>query len=156
MNANISAFDPQSFLDAQLTEPSEKRPPLPAGEYTAVIGAIEARAWQGKKDPTKSGIAWDIPLSLEIPADVQSALKLTNANLTLKDSLMLDLTDGGMIDNAPGKNRRLRNYREAVDMNKPGDVFSARKMEGRVVRVSITHDIWEGQPVEKIAAVARA
>jgi hypothetical protein len=78
---------------------------------------------------------------------------MDQSTLPLKDSLMLDLTANGTIDNAPGKNRRLRAYREATDMNKPGDVFSARKMEGRIVKVKITHDIWEGQPIEKVSGV---
>lgn len=153
MSFDTSAFNPETFLDATLTEPSEKRPPLPVGDYTAIIGAITARAWQGKADPTKSGIAWDIPLTIDVPAEIQVELKMDQSTLPLKDSLMLDLTANGTIDNAPGKNRRLRAYREATDMNKPGDVFSARKMEGKVVKVKITHDLWENQPVEKVAAV---
>lgn len=153
MSFDTSAFNPETFLDATLTEPSEKRPPLPVGDYTAIIGAITARAWQGKADPTKSGIAWDIPLTIDVPAEIQVELKMDQSTLPLKDSLMLDLTANGTIDNAPGKNRRLRAYREATDMNKPGDVFSARKMEGKIVKVKITHDIWEGQPIEKVSGV---
>lgn len=153
MAFDTSSFNPDTFLDATLTEPSEKRPPLPAGDYTAIIGAISARTWQGKKDATKSGIAWDIPLTIDVPAEVQVALKMDQSTLNLKDSIMLDLTDNGTIDNAPGKNRRLRAYREATDMNKPGDVFSARKMEGKVVRVKVSHDLWEGQPVERVDGV---
>lgn len=148
-----SSFNPETFLDATMTEPTEKRPPLPVGDYTAVVGAITARAWQGKADPTKSGIAWDIPLTLEVPAEIQAELKMDQSTLPLKDSIMLDLTENGTIDNSPGKNRRLRAYREATDMNKPGDVFSARKMEGKVIKVKITHDLWEGQPIERVSGV---
>jgi len=148
-----SSFNPDTFLDATMTEPTEKRPPLPVGDYTAVVGAITARAWQGKADPTKSGIAWDIPLTLEVPAEIQAELKMDQSTLPLKDSIMLDLTENGTIDNSPGKNRRLRAYREATDMNKPGDVFSARKMEGKVIKVKITHDLWEGQPIERVSGV---
>lgn len=156
MAFDASSFDPATFLDATLTEPTEKRPPLPVGDYTAVIGAVTARTWQGKQDATKSGIAWDIPLTIDVPAEIQVQLKMDTSTLTLKDSVMLDLTENGTIDNAPGKNRRLRAYREATDMNKPGDVFSARKMEGRVITVKISHDMWEGQPVEKVSGVVAA
>jgi hypothetical protein len=156
MPFDASSFNPETFLDATLTEPSEKRPPLPVGDYTAVIGVVTARAWQGKADPSKSGIAWDIPLTIDVPAEIQVQLKLDQSTLPLKDSIMLDLTSNGTIDNGPGKNRRLRNYREATDMNKPGDVFSARKMEGKIVKVKITHDLWEGQPIEKVAGVVAA
>ncbi len=148
-----SSFNPDTFLDATLTEPTEKRSPLPVGDYTAIIGAVTARQWQGKADPTKSGIAWDIPLTIDVPAEIQAELKMDQSTLNLKDSIMIDLTANGTIDNGHGKNRRLRSYREATDMNKPNDVFSARKMEGKVVKVKITHDLWEGQPIEKISGV---
>ncbi len=148
-----SSFNPDTFLDATLTDPTEKRPPLPVGDYTAILGAVTARQWQGKVDPTKSGIAWDIPVTIDVPAEIQAELKMDQSTLNLKDSIMIDLTANGTIDNGPGKNRRLRAYREATDMNKPGDVFSARKMEGKVVKVKITHDLWEGQPIEKISGV---
>lgn len=149
-------FNPEAFLDATLTEPTEKRPPLPVGDYTAILGEIKARAWQGKTDPTKSGIAWDIPMEIQVPPDTQAALKLSQPTIKLTDSLLLDLTDGGLIDNSPGKNRRLRLYREALDMNKPGDTFSARRMTGGVVKVKISHELWDGAPVERIDGVIKA
>ena len=151
-----SIFDPVAYLDATLEAPTEKRPPLPVGDYTAIIGEITARAWQGKKDPSKSGIAWDVPLSVEIPADVQASLGLTNSTLLLTDSVMLDLTDGGLIDNGPGRNRRLRMYREAVDLNKPGDSFSARLMQGKVVKVKVSHEEWEDNIQERVSGVVKA
>lgn len=152
----MTAFDPQAYLDAQITEPTVKRPPLPVGDYMAIIEDVKSRTWQGKADPTKSGIAFDIPLVLEIPADVQTQLGLTTSTLKFTDSVMVDLTEGGMIDNGVGKNRRLRTYREACDMNKAGDIFSPRKMIGQTILVKIKHDLWEGEIVEKIAGVAKA
>lgn len=152
----MSMFDPSTFLDATLDTPTEKRPPLPVGDYTAIVGEVKARAWQGKKDPSKSGIAWDIPLALEIPAEVQQDLGLNQSNLTITDSIMLDLTDGGTLDNTPGKNRRLRMYREAVDMNKAGDVFSARKMQGCVVKVKLSHEMYEDSIIERVGGVVKA
>ena len=151
----MSQFDPNLFLDATLDEPTEKRPPLPIGDYTAVVGEVTARAWTGKADPTKSGIAWDVPLTIDVPADLQASMGLP-PNITLKDSVMLDLTPSGLIDNGVGKNRRLRIYREALDLNKPGDKFSARMMQGRILTVKVSHDLWEGQPVERVAGVALA
>jgi hypothetical protein len=150
----MSFFDPATFLDATLDTPTEKRPPLPVGDYTGVIGEVTARAWQGKADPTKSGIAWDVPLLIEVPAELQASMGLPST-ITLKDSVMLDLTPDGMIDNGVGRNRRLRLYREAVDLNNAGDKFSARVMQGRTVLVKVSHELWEGQPVERVTSVAR-
>lgn len=148
-------FNPQDYLDVSINEPSVKRPPLPPGDYTGQIGEVTARPWTGKKDPTKSGIAWDIPLAITIPPEVQASLGLDQSVINLKDSIMLDLTADGMIDNGPGKNRGMRAYREALNMNNPGDSFSARKMTGQVVRVKIGHDMWNGEPIERVEGVAR-
>ena len=150
----MSQFDPQSFLDVTLTEPSVKRPPIPVGDYTATVGEIKSRAWQGKKDPTMSGIAWDVPMTVELPPEVAS--QAGQSTIIVTDSLMLDLTDSGTLDTSPGKNRRLRLYREALDMNKPGDSFSARGMQGRVIKVRIKHDLYNGEIYEKVDSVARA
>ena len=150
-----SSFDPALFLDVTMDAPTEKRDPLPIGDYTAVIGEVTSRAWQGKADPTKSGIALDVPLTIDVPAEIQASLGL-GSTLNLKDSIMLDLTDSSMIDNSKGKNRQLRNYREALDMNKPGDVFSPRKMQGQVITVKVTHEIYQDAPVERISGVTKA
>ena len=150
-----SSFDPSIFLDAQLTEPLEKRAPLAIGDYTAIIKDLTSRAWTGKSDPSKSGIALDVILTVEVPFELQEGLGgLTT--LDMKDSIMLDLTPGGTIDNGVGKNRKLRNYREALDMNKVGDAFSPRGMIGRPIKVKVTHEVWEGQPQERVGGVTRA
>jgi len=158
----MSAFDPNTFLEAQLTTPTEKRPPLPIenpdsedGLYTALVGEVKARAWQGRKDPTKSGIAWDIPLVVQVGPKVQATLKY-NPEFTLTDSVMLDITEQGTIDQTPGRNRRLRDYREATNMNKPGDVFSAKKMQGAVVKVKIAHEMYNDAPIEKVSSVLKS
>lgn len=150
-----TAFDPQSFLDAQITEVSIKRPPLPVGDYTGIIGELTSRTWQGKTDPTKSGIAFDVKLVIDIPAEVQSEMGVAMPNLTLKDSIMLDLTENGTIDMAVGKNGGLRRYREALDMNKPGQVFSPQKMVGQPLVVRVKHDLWEDNILEKVGGVAK-
>lgn len=160
---DASAFDPNTFLDATLDQPTEKRPPLPVecpgtsdGLYTAVIGEVKARAWDSKKPDAKvkSGIAWDVPLELQIPQELQLALKY-QPTFTLTDGFIIDLNEQGMIDNSPGKNRRLRIYREATDMNKPGDSFSARKMQGKLVKVKLSHEIYQGSPFERVDNVLK-
>lgn len=151
----MSQFDPATFLDATITEPCVKRPPLPVGDYTGVIGEVTSRAWTGKTDPTKSGIALDVAITLEIPAEVQAELGLTMSTLSMKDSIMLDLTAAGGMDLSPGKNGRLRQYREAIDMNKAGDSFSPRAMTGQVITVKINHEIYMDEPKERIQGVAR-
>lgn len=148
----MSQFDPNLFLEATLTEPTEKRPPLPEGDYTAQIGTITARTWQGRKDPSKSGIAWDIPLTLTIPDELQA--QGSPKEIRIVDGMMLDITAEGMIDNGRGKNGRLRMYREATKLNGKGDTFSAKRMEGTFVLVKVKHELYEGNIYEKVGMVA--
>lgn len=152
---NTSAFNPDLFLDMEMTAPLERRPPLPIGDYTATIGDVTARQWQSKTDVTKSGIAYDVPLILEVPAEIQVALGLHAATLTVRDSIMLDLTDAGTIDQAPGRNRALRAYREATDTNKAGEVFRTRDLVGKLVKVKVSHRLWNNEPVEQVDGVVR-
>ena len=152
---NASSFDPSAFLDATITEPSTKRLPLPAGrDFTGVIGEPKSRTWQGRNDPTKSGVVVDVPIEVDLAAypDVQ----IGATKVTLTDGIMLDLTDAGAIDNAPGKNGKLRRYREALNMNKPGDAFSFRAMQGRTIKVKISHRTHEGEIYDQIDSVAKA
>lgn len=145
-------FDPNQFLDVEMSAPLERRPPLPPGDYTAVIGEVKAANWS-KGD--KSGTRLIVPLAIEIPPAVADSLRLNSSSLTLTDSIMLDTTEQGTIDMAPGRNSRLRLYREALDMNKPGDTFSPRRMQGRPVKVKLSHEMWQDQIQERVDGVAR-
>lgn len=155
-----SAFDPNVFLDAQQTEVNEKRPPLPTenpddanGLYTAVIGEIKTDAGTiGKGD--RVGQPWVsmlVPLRIQVPAAVQG-LGLP-PELTLTDRAFLDLTPQGGIDNAPGKNRQQRAYRDACDLNKPGEPFAWRMLTGRVVKVKVSHELYQETIQERVSNV---
>ncbi len=151
----MSTFDPSAFLDATITEPSTKRSPLPAGmDFVGVIGEVKARTWQGKNDPTKSGVVMDVPVEIDLSA--YPGVNIGATKVTLTDGIMLDVTDSGMIDNSPGKNGKLRRYREALNMNKAGDAFSFRAMQGRTIKVKISHRTYEGEIFDQIDSVAKA
>tara|TARA_R110000868_G_scaffold153963_3_gene379930 strand:+ start:323 stop:787 length:465 start_codon:yes stop_codon:yes gene_type:complete len=154
----MSLFDAQSFLDAQIDGVLEKRDPLPTTrEYRAVIGELIPRNWQSK-DGSKEGVAFDVPLAVDVPVDLQEAGGLP-PTLNLRDGIMLDLTPAGAIDTAKGKNSKLRMYRDALDMNQPGVPFNPRSMTGRVVLVRIKHEEYPegtGNLQERPVAVARA
>lgn len=151
----MSNFDPSKFIDLEVSAPIEKRPPLPVGEYTATVGEVTCVPWQSK-DGLKSGLKYVVPLTLEVPQAVQQELGLQIATLRMTDGIMLDVTEGGALDLSPGKNGALRRYREALDMNKPGDTFSARKMHGKLITVRVKHELWNDNIQERIDGVARA
>jgi hypothetical protein len=155
----MTTFDPGQFLNLEISEPTSRRTNLPIGDYTAVIGAVRAETWTGKpgsKNEGKMGVRYVVPLAVEVPPDVAAQTGITSPTITLTDSIMLDTTPEGALDMAKGRNGALRRYREAIDMNKPGDAFSAARMEGRVIRVKVGADLWNGEPVERVEGVSRA
>lgn len=151
-----SAFDPNSFLDAQISAPMVRRPNIPAG--TEVIGSVvevTPRQWTSKDDPSKTGMAMDLQIDLDLTTVPGLAEKIGQTKVRVKDGIMLDLTDNGAIDVGAGKNGKLRRYREALDMNKPGDTFSFRGMIGRQLRCRIALEDYKGETYENVAAIAR-
>lgn len=155
-----SIFHPETFLDATTTEESVKRPPLPVGrDYQSLIKSVKARAWQGKQDPTKGGIAIDVQHEIDLSAlpDVKAQVGGLD-KVIINDSIMLDLTENGSIDYSPGKNSKLRTYREACGLNIAGQSFAPRMFEGRMVRARIKHVPRQDVPNEvfdNIEAVAK-
>lgn len=151
-----SAFDPSVFLDAQVNEVNEKRPPLPVenpddenGLYLAVIGEIKADSGiVGKGDNAgKPWVSMVIPLRIQVPAVIQ-ALGLP-PELTLTDRAFLDLTPQGGLDNSKGKNRRQKDYRDATGTNVAGVPFAWRQLQGKVIKVKINHELYQGQIQER-------
>jgi hypothetical protein len=73
----------------------------------------------------------------------------------VKYGIMLDLNESGGIDTGKGRNVPLGRFREALDLNKPGQPFAFRMIAGRPVKVSIKHRIEGDQIYSDVAAVAR-
>lgn len=150
-------FDPMQYLDAETNVASEKRAPLPVGDYTAITGEPKVEPWSGKPGSAaegKSGMMVLIPLKVTVPPAVVEELNYRSNELTFTDRLFLDLTDGGAIDWSPGQNKGLRRYRIALDMNNPGESFSIRRLAGRPLKVRMDHELYQGEVQERIGGVA--
>ena len=158
-----SAFDPSVFLDVEQTEVNERRPLLPVenpadsnGCYMAVIGELKHSGGIMEKGD-KVGQPWAsvvIPLRIQVPPEVQT-LGL-NPELTVTDRAFIDLTPQGGIDNSKGKNRRQKDYRDALGMNVPGEPFSWRRVQGRPVKVKIKHREYQGILSEEVTVILPA
>lgn len=152
-----TAFDPQSFLDATTTNADEKRPLIPAGWYTAVIGEIDPLKVKsgtiGKGE--RIGQPWTqipLPIRLQLTPEAQS-LGLP-AEFTLTDGVFPDLTAFGGMDEGKGKNNRRRVYREATGLNKAGEPFAWRMLTGRPVRAEVIHKVLDdGRIVENVGGI---
>lgn len=164
----MSIFDAQALLSATIDTPMTKRNLLPAGQdYIGEIGEPKMRPWSKKDDPSIKGVACDVTIEVkpeELTPAQKEQLGSFDGKLIFRDSIMIDLVDAGngtaVIDTAAGKNGKLRMYREALDMNKPGDAFSFLAMQGRRIRFKLKHqvnpDFNNGEPTEQVAAIAKA
>lgn len=146
-------FNPEQFLDQQFTEANDtKLVPVPVGEYTAIAGDVKCRQWQSKSDPSKSGLTLDITWEIDDPAVKEL---LGRERVTVKQGIMLDLTESGSMDMGKGRNVGLGRLREALDLNKPGQAFSFSMVPGRLAKVSVSHRIDGENIFAEVKQVAR-
>jgi hypothetical protein len=157
-----SAFDPALFLTANITEPTVRRPMIPATlNVKGTIGAPKPAG--GSRDDGAPWLRFDIPIELDLSSngDAFAAVNAENkgdpvTTVTLTDRVFVDLNAAGMIDNGIGKNRKMRNYREATGQNEVGQPFNFLMLQGRPVLVKIKHREHEGVLYEDIDSVAKA
>ena len=132
-------FSPEQFLDMQVTDSNDtKSIPVPVGEYTAVAEEIKCRQWQSKQDPSKSGLTLDITWSVD---DAAVKELLGRDKVTVRQGIMLDITDSGGLDMGKGRNIGLGRLREALGLNTPGQPFCFSMIAGRVAKVNVSHRI---------------
>ena len=132
-------FSPEQFLDMQTTEANDtKLVPVPVGEYVAVIDEVKARSWKKKDDPSIGGLALDIVWSID---DEGVKTLLGRDKVTVKQGIMLDLTETGGLDMGKGKNVNLGKLREAVGLNVPGQPFAASMLDGRLAKIRVEHRV---------------
>lgn len=144
-----SAFDPNAFLNATVTEAnSTESVPVPEGEYLAIADKVTIVPWS-KKDGSDSGlklqIIWDIQ-------DENVKELLERSKVTVKQDQMLDLTDTGQLALGKGQNIGLGRLRTAVDLNTPGEAFAFSMLQGRLAKVLVKHRTGE-QPEQIFAEV---
>lgn len=154
-----SAFDPSSFLDTTTTDALTRRPPIPAGkELLGIIGEPKPRQSQGKKDPNATYTFLDLPVEFDLASqDPNLAAQIGQDKVTLTYGFMIDITASGGLDTSAGKNGRLRQLREALSMNVPGQTFNPRMLQGRQARFKISHRVNEmdGEIYDQIDGVAK-
>lgn len=130
-------FDVQAFTDQAINEAnSTSVVPVPVGDYTAIADKFEIRQWVNKEDPTKSGLALDVHWAID-----DQAVKdlLGRDKVTVKQGIMLDLTEEGGLDMGKGKNVGLGKLRAALGLNNPGQSFSFNQIPGQIAKIKIGH-----------------
>lgn len=152
-------FDPTAFLGATLTEPSVRRPPIPAGVVLpGQFGEVSFRQQQGTKDTNRDKIYTfcEIPVEVDLTSNPAIRQIVGQDKVTLRHNFSVDIgPDGKGFDLSPGKNGGLRQLREALDMNKPGDQFSFMAVPGRMVLCKIGARPYKGEIFDEIDSIAR-
>lgn len=149
----MSQFDPNQFLDMQVTESNDtKVVPPPVGEYLAVVDDVKVRTWQSKTDSSKAGLALDVVWSIQDP---QVLADMDRKKVTVKQGIMLDLTEQGGLDMSKGKNVSLGRLREATGHNEPGRPFAFSMLMGNMAKVSIAHRIVDEDIFADVKGVAK-
>jgi hypothetical protein len=103
-----------------------------------MVKEIKARPWTSRQDPSKSGMALDVTWSID---DAAVKEQLGRQEVTVKQGIMLDVTETGGLDMGKGKNVSLGRLREATNLNQPGQPFGFRMLEGRPAKVKVEHRI---------------
>lgn len=156
-----SAFDPNLFLDASTTDALVRRPPIPAGtELLGILGEPKPRQNQGKKE-SNQGVVYtslDIPVEFDLTQNPTVRQIVGQDKVILNYGFLVDLNAAGTaFDTSPGKNGRLRQLREVLDLNKPGQTFNLRMLQGRQARFKISHRIndADGEVYDQVDSVAK-
>lgn len=135
----MSAFDPDTFLAQTVEQANDtKVTPCPAGEFLGFIKDFKAREWTSKKNPGVSGVALDVIWSVDDPGVKQL---LDRDEVTVKQGIMLDMTESGTLDMGKGKNVGLGRLREALGLNVPGQPFAFSMLTGRPARLTVSHRV---------------
>lgn len=150
-------FDPNEFLNSTTNDTNDTKfitaPDNMAGDpYVGIAAKVEVRQWQGKADPSKSGIALDIQWELQ---DESVKAFCGRDKVLVKQGLMLDISDSGQLDMGKGKNIALGKLREALGLNVPGQPFSFSMIQGRIAGLFVGHRDNEKDPDSPFAEVRK-
>lgn len=147
-------FDPNSFLDAEILDSnSTVTVPVPMGEYQAVIKEVKVANGISKTDGVSPWARLDIVWSIE---DENVKALLNRKEVVSRQGLMLDLSEAGGLDMSTGRNVRLGRVREALGLNDKGKPFSFRMLEGRIAKVLVKHETYEGTVRDLIDSCVKA
>ena len=147
-----SAFSPEAFMASQYTEANETTfKAVPEGDFPAVIKKVECNSWQSK-DGIKSGLKLDLTWMID---DESVKASTGMAEPTVKQSIMLDLTESGAMAVGTNKNVNLGRLRDAVNQNASGRPWSPAMLQGQVARVAVKHRLYEDQTFAEVKGVTK-
>lgn len=132
-------FNPEDFLNQTGDQAMDtKVTPPPVGEYRASADKVEIKTWQKRDDPSVHGLKLVIQWSID---DHAVLALLDREKVTVRQDIMLDVTEQNGLDYGKGKNVTLGRVREAVGLNTPGQPFAPSMIQGRQAKIKVGHRV---------------
>jgi hypothetical protein len=131
-------FDATAFTQTAYDEQtSTKAIQVPEGEYIGVITKIAPREIElnGEKQVVVD-LYWDV----DDPSGYVKSITKRDKN-NVRQTLWLDVNEGGRLDMSPGMNAQLGQTREALGQNDPGKPWSFNSMLGIPARITVVHKL---------------
>lgn len=129
----MSSFKPDTFLNTETSDANATNyTPVPEGEFTASIKVVKPRVLTDGR--AVLDVTWIV--------DDETARQETGmAEPTVRQTIWLDVTETGGLDNGKGKNVGLGRLREAVSQNQAGKPWMPGMLVGQVAKVKVSHSI---------------
>lgn len=145
-------FDPNSFLDSEVKDAnSTTTVPVPIGEYQGVVKDVSISSGTSKDTGNpwaRLNVVWTVE-------DENVKALLGRKEVTTRQAFLLDITETGALDMGTGKNVRLGRLREALGLNEKGKAFSMRMLTGRMGKIAVKHETYEGVVRDLVDSVAK-
>ena len=125
----MSAFDPAIFEETVIEAANqESYVPVPEADYQAYI---DSYGFKTPKDSVILDINWIVP-------DDNLAEQLGMEEVGVRQSIFLDVTDGGALDFGTNKNVRLGRLRAALGLNDAGKPFQFAMLNSQRATIAVT------------------
>lgn len=153
METNQMSFDPEAFMASVNTDSALSTITLavPEGDYRAEVKSVAVQPPMISKKTGQLGspicnVTWSI---------LDEALKaqFERPEVTVRQSIFLDVDAAGNFETGKGKNAGLGRLREALGVNQPGNPF--KNLEGRMALIKVKQRSDETNPEQKYSEVSK-
>lgn len=131
----MSTFDPNSFMNTTVNSSNDTQYiQVPEGEFQATVDKVEAKV-VGQDNPRPVlNVSWKT-------SDPQVQNVTGRAENTVRQTIWLDVTESGGLDDGKGKNVGLGKLRDALGQNTPGQPWMPGMLVGGVAKIKTKHSI---------------
>jgi hypothetical protein len=142
----MSTFDPDSFMNSTTSDAnSTAYTPVPEGDHPGHIGEVKPGVTQNGK--AYLGVKWVV--------NSEAARQATGmAEPSVRQTIWLDITESGALDNGKGRNVQLGKLRDALGQNTPGKPWMPGMLVGGAAMIKVKHSIDKRDNVTVQADVA--